>query len=147
MGVNAKSGGVKPHQAVHILAQTLWGEARGEGALGMECVANVILNRVCSGVKWWGTDVVSVCLAPWQFSCWNKNDPNRAKLLKADVSLPSFSLALEVAGRALQGLLEDKTGGADSYHTTALTPPKWALGLVPTATIGHHVFYKTIKGA
>ena len=59
--------------------RTIWGEARGEGEPGMTAVAHVLLNRLKDGR--WGTALGSVCLAPYQFSCWNIGDPNRARML------------------------------------------------------------------
>ncbi|VVO24210.1 hypothetical protein PS723_04459 [Pseudomonas fluorescens] len=65
-----------------ILARTLWGEARGEGLAGQIAVAWTIRNRVNDGKakSWWGEGYAGVCLKAWQFSCWNKNDPNYAYL-------------------------------------------------------------------
>lgn len=38
----------------------------------------MIGNRVNDGKakSWWGEDYAGVCLKAWQFSCWNKDDPN-----------------------------------------------------------------------
>ncbi len=74
----------KEHIEINILAKTLYGEARGEGLSGLEAVANTIINRVNTakakgGRFWWGNDIISVCQKPYQFSCWNKKDPNRKK--------------------------------------------------------------------
>lgn len=47
----------------HTLALTLWGEARGEGVVGMAAVAAVIVNRMLASARliergrqaaWWG---------------------------------------------------------------------------------------------
>ncbi|MFW0755465.1 cell wall hydrolase [Pseudomonas sp. H11T01] len=61
-----------------ILVRTLWGEARGEGLAGRIAVGWTIRNRVNDGKakSWWGEGYAGVCLKVWQFSCWNKNDPN-----------------------------------------------------------------------
>lgn len=132
---------------VDILARTLYGEARGEVVRGQEAVACVILNRVAKarrhGGYWWGNDVVGVCCKPWQFSCWNQNDPNRAKILKVTRADKVFASCLRIARRALRGGLKDPTGGATHYHNEQVLPP-WARGQVPLVTIGHHVFYKDI---
>ena len=65
---------------VDVLARTIWGEARGEGKEGMEAVASVILNRTEIAKRldgyWWGNTIIQVCQKPYQFSCWNKLDPN-----------------------------------------------------------------------
>lgn len=125
---------------VDVLARTLWGEARGEGREGMHAVANVIMNRV-KHPKRWHNDVVGVCQAPKQFSCWNKSDPNRAKLLAVTAYDPQFRIALEIAQAAVDGELEDITKGADHYHTHAVSP-SWSRGQEPVAMIGNHRFFR-----
>lgn len=132
---------------VEVLARTIYGEARGESVRGKEAVAAVILNRVRKaeqrGGWWWGHDVVSVCLKPWQFSCWNPSDPNRARILAVTPASKSFGTCLRVARRALSGVLEDPTRGATHYHNHLVHPP-WAWNHVPSAEIGGHLFYSTV---
>lgn len=134
--------------AVDVLARTLWGEARGEGAAGMEAVACVILNRVhvadAKGGYWWGRDIVSVCQKPYQFSCWNRSDPNYRVLLTVTDKDVHFATALRLARRAVIGALPDTTGGATHYHAKSILPD-WAAGQAPTAVIGRHIFYKLIE--
>lgn len=125
-----------------ILARTIWGEARGEGDIGMEAVASVIMNRANSKITWWGDDVRSVCLARWQFSCWNDSDPNREKLMSVTVSDMQFSDALHIAAIALNSLLVDPVQGATSYYDARMPEaPKWAEGRTPVTQIGHHLFF------
>jgi spore germination cell wall hydrolase CwlJ-like protein len=137
---------------IDILARTIWGEARGDGALGMNAVAHVVMNRVSHG-GWWGCDVISVCLKAWQFSCWNVNDPNREKLTSVDDSDPQFAQALDIAANAIDGTNDDPTDGSDSYITRDLFlnpparadgKPNWWQNLTPTAEIVNQVFYKTV---
>lgn len=134
-------------RAVDVLARTIWGEARGEGQAGMQAVASVILNRVnfaraqSSGDYWWGNNVVRVCQKPLQFSCWNSNDPNSAKLQSVTNTDAAFALALRIAAWAASGNLPDTTAGATHYHALNVAP-KWAIGETPTAIIGRHVFYR-----
>lgn len=130
---------------VDILARTLWGEARGEGKAGMEAVVMVILNRVeiarKAGGFWWGNSVIEVCRKPYQFSCWNKDDPNMPKLLSVGEDNPYFVTALRVARRALLGFLKDPTKGATHYHARNVQP-YWAKGQRPVAVVGRHIFYR-----
>ena len=137
-----------PPDSIDILARTLWGEARGETKAGREAVASVVLNRVAfarqkGGRYWWGNDVMSVCLKPWQFSCWNANDPNRAKLEAVRPGNKIFDQCLRIASVAVAGALEDQVSGATHYHVEGLSPP-WAKGREPVARLGRHVFYKDI---
>ncbi|MGH9341530.1 MAG: hypothetical protein ACRD1R_18585, partial [Acidobacteriota bacterium] len=67
---------------IHVLAATLFGESRGEKLEVKLAVGCVIRNRSQNDVRWDGVDWKSTCLKDWQFSCWNKNDPNRIKLLR-----------------------------------------------------------------
>lgn len=138
-----------PGSAVDILARTLWGEARGEPVRGIEAVAAIIVNRVRhaqarGGRYWWGTSIEQVCQKPWQFSCWNEGDPNRAKLLAVTERDRSFRICLRVARRAVAGVLDDPTRGATHYHTRAVLPP-WARSRSPSAEIGNHLFYNDVE--
>lgn len=130
--------------AIDALARTLWGEARGGSQLGLEAVAAVVLNRVKRNrPQRFGDGVVGVCRMPMQFSCWNEGDPNLPKLLAVTENNTVFANCLEVAERALQGLLEDPVSGADHYHTAAVAPA-WAQGRTPTRRIDEHLFYNDI---
>jgi spore germination cell wall hydrolase CwlJ-like protein len=137
--------GADDDTAVDTLARTLWGEARGEPVRGIEAVAAVVMNRVAAARQhpgmWWGDGVASVCRKPMQFSCWNRDDPNAAKLRAVRAGDPVFNACLRIARRAVAGLLADPTAGATHYHTKS-TAPRWAAGLAPTAEIGNHLFYR-----
>ncbi|MBP5856272.1 cell wall hydrolase [Marivibrio halodurans] len=132
---------------IDLLARTVWGEARGEPVRGREAVAACVMNRVAlataRGGHWWGTNVVAVCRAPWQFACWNEGDPNREQLLAVDRADPVFQSCLRIARRAVRGALIDPTGGATHYHHEDMLP-WWAKGRAPTCRIGRHVFYRDI---
>ena len=143
-----------------VLRMLLYGEARGEHdaggtleAVAMLGVAWVVLNRARRKKM----DPKTVILAPWQFSCFNANDPNRAKLLNAEKADPiSWERADTVADLFEAGLTTDPTNGATHYVTTSLwsrpdsTVPQWyeqsvvASGVTKkTALLGHHVFATT----
>jgi len=124
----------------YYLALTMYGEARGEGAQGMQAVGNVILNRVKQG-GWYGASVKDVVLKPLQFSCWNTGDPNRAVMLNA--SAEKLATANAIAGQLLAGKLEDITGGATNYHADYVRP-SWASSMKQTVKIGRHIFYKEV---
>ena len=135
---------------VDVLARTLWGEARGEGRVGMEAVASVIINRVDwppKGSLWWGGTVEQVCKKPTQFEVWNAGNPNLAKMLAVTVKDPQFRTALAIARQAVARKLPDRTHGATHYYAyKKISPPSWARGRTPTATIGGHKFYKIGPG-
>lgn len=135
--------------AVDVLARTLYGEARGEPVRGKEAVACVVLNRVrrarrAGGHYWWGGTVAEVCRKPWQFSCWNAADPNRARIEKVAADNKVFQTCLRVARRAVAGTLTDPTEGSTHYHAKSASPP-WARGRAPAAEIGNHLFYNDVE--
>lgn len=130
-------------EPLRAMAATLWGEARGEPYEGKLAVAWVIINRT-KQPGWWGSDVVSVCTARWQFSCWW--DVQKEKVRWVDERNDKFRECLAVAKEVLANRTEDPTGGADHYYAPAGMPggaqPKWAVGHTPTTRIGGHVFYR-----
>jgi cell wall hydrolase len=133
---------------VDLLARTLYGEARGEPVRGKEAVAAVVMNRVLRaaerGGAWWGNNVAEVVLRPWQFSCWNRKDPNRHKILAIDPDDPNFQCCIRIARRAVTGALQDPTDGATHYHTKRARPD-WSVGRIPSAIIGNHEFYNAVE--
>lgn len=130
-------------ETIDTLARTLWGEAEGEGAIGMHAVASVILNRV-KQPSWWGTDIESVCMKPYQFSCRNPGEPRREKLLAVTTEDNAFRVALGIARQAVAGELQDIVHGADSYYAEGIRAPAWAIGKTPVAVVGRHRFYRTV---
>ena len=128
----------------HWMALTMWGEARNQGEEGMRAVGHVIANR--RAAKTHGTYVTDTVSAAWQFSCWNKNDPNRALMLAIE-DLPEggaahrqWLAAKRIAAEVLAGRSVDLTGGALFYHTTAVQPA-WSRGVAPVTQIGDHLFF------
>jgi N-acetylmuramoyl-L-alanine amidase len=128
-----------PNDDLSIGALTVYGEARGEGPRGWEAVAWVIRNRA-ERPCWWGRTVKEVCQKPWQFSCWNKNDPNSKKLAALKPDHPLLVEIKAVVQAVFDGTIPDPTGGATHYHTEEVSPV-WARGKQPTRIIGAHHFY------
>ena len=128
--------------AIDTLARTLWGEARGETKAGKEAIASVILNRLKKPGRFGGT-IEDVCRKPFQFSCWNDNDPNLPKLKKVNLNDSNFAECVSIAKVAVNGLLDDSTVGADHYHTTGVSP-NWSQGKTPCVKIGTHLFFNNI---
>ena len=131
-----------------VLARTLWGEARGETLAGMVAVAWTIRNRVNDGKakSWWGEGYAGVCLKPYQFSCWNKNDPNFPFLSGAKpIPVAEMAKAVMVATAVMDGAYPDPTGGATHYYATTMPKaPAWAAKARQTLKLGHHVFFKDV---
>lgn len=134
---------------IEILARTIYGEARGEKIKGKEAVASVIMNRVKKarargGMYWWGSTIKKVCLKPWQFSCWNKNDPNRLKILNVNKLDMNFQTCLRISRRAVAGELKDQVDGSTHYHSKKVNP-LWSRGRMFTTEIGRHHFYNNVE--
>ena len=106
---------------LEVLARTIWGEARGEKKEGMAAVASVILNRTRRG-GWFGETITQVCKKPWQFSCWNQDDPNCQKMLEITDMDPQYAQALIIAQKAVDGELPDSTSRATHYHEYKILP-------------------------
>lgn len=130
---------------LNILARTAFGENRSGGEIGMQSVINVILNRAAKP-GWWGDTPRSVCLKPYQFSCWLPDDPNYELLTVVGDDNPAFAVALKLAAQALSDGLPDLTNGATYYLSSFMTKwPHWAVGHTPCATIEHQVFFNDIE--
>jgi spore germination cell wall hydrolase CwlJ-like protein len=133
-----------PPDLVDVLARTMWGEARGEGALGMQAVGCVVINRAAHP-RWWGEGIIGVAQhhvgGAWQFDCWDPSDPNRAALEAVDARDAAFATAQLTATGLLDGTLGDVTGGADTYANLAVCDTPWPRDRI-VAVIGHHSFFR-----
>lgn len=127
------------------VALTCYGEARGEGVSGIAAVAWVIRNRHEHHTRWRGLSLTAICLAPWQFSCWNNNDPNLSKLRKVSLDDEDFVDCLRVVLDVLGGVTDSPVGLATHYFNPhVVDTPRWAEGQTPVAHIGQHAFYEDI---
>lgn len=129
-------------EQIDYMARTAWGEARGEGATGMQAVLNVIMNRVKRG-GWYGVTPKEVCTKKSQFSVWNKDDPNYTKMLAVTTADADFRTAKSLAELAYDGNLADITNGATNYLAlgSLSTIPSWTKKMQQVASIGNHTFY------
>lgn len=132
---------------IDVLARTLWGEARGEGYDGQVAVAWAVRNRVDDGkaTSWWGEGYAGVCQKPYQFSCWNKNDPNYAYLsgLKP-IPAAQYAQARKAALAVITGEVSDPTKGATHYYSDLIKAPAWSVNATKTLHLGHHIFFKNV---
>jgi N-acetylmuramoyl-L-alanine amidase len=127
---------------LELLALCVWREARGEGSLGKRGVAHVVDNRI-SARSFFGHDVCSVILKPYQFSSFNPSDPNADKW-PADNDI-SWADSRSAAQAILSGKDADLTGGALYYFSPPLTAAPRAWGSVGvTLVVGNLTFCKPI---
>ncbi len=126
---------------LEIFCKTLYGECRGESLEGQVAVACVILNRFNSK-KWFSADTIAgVCQKDWQFSCWNKNDPNR-KILE-NLDRKDWYKFVAIVNEAQK---KDIIEGCCHYCTnTVADKTSWAKDKTPDFIIGNHFFYKDIS--
>lgn len=129
--------------AITCMARSIYWEAKGENMADMEAVANVVMNRlghegfpdtVCGVVKQ-GSETKSC-----QFSWWCDGRPDTVQ------EETQYELAKEIARKALNKQLPDRTGGAMYFHDKTVKPV-WARKYIKTASIGLFVFYKPHDGS
>lgn len=126
------------------LAEAVYFESRSEPEAGQAAVAQVILNRVASGLY-----PASICGVVYQnrhrykacqfsFACEGKS------LRIADQQ--SWSVATRVADEVLEGRrwLAD-VGNSTHYHANYVRP-RWARRLTKMDVIGRHIFYRLKPG-
>jgi hypothetical protein len=119
------------------LTEALYFEARGESLKGQFAVAEVILNRVDSGL--YPRTVCGVVnsrgrgACAFSYVCDSNSNKMRDKA--------SRDRAGRIARVMLDGAPRALTAGATHFHTGAVKP-KWARQFKRTATIGAHIFYR-----
>lgn len=85
----------------------------------------------------------AVCEKPFQFSCWNKNDPNEPKIRAVTYDDVTLRDCLSAVLAALDPRSVDPTQGSKHYCVVGLDP-WWATGRQPVATIGNHKFFNDV---
>ena len=108
------------------IVKTIYGEARGEPEKGMRAVAHVIKNRTAD-VRW-SDDPEAVVKQKLQFSSWNSNDPNYAKIQALKPNNTFYQTIGHIVDDVWNGET-DFTNGAVYYYAPAGMPgrkaPKW----------------------
>src|SRR3990167_8770964 len=117
------------------LSLVVWRESRGESTLGKLLVAQTIENRVRD--PRWPDTYVGVITQPWQFSAFNRNDPN-ALLFPTELDR-SWPDCVAVAEAVLSTPAPFTT--ANHYHAKSVRP-NWARDDAIVASEGDHVFYR-----
>ncbi len=110
-------------------------------------VAWTIRNRVFDGKEksWWGEGYAGVCQKPYQFSCWNKTDPNYQFLIGVkEIPFRELAQCRIAADQVIDGKVSDPTGGATHYYATSIKVPAWAAKAKQTLKLGGHVFFKDV---
>lgn len=126
------------------LAEAIYFEARSESPTGQAAVAQVILNRVASGLY-----PATICGVVYQnrhrykacqfsFACEGKS----LRITEQDAWRSAVRVARDVtSGRTYVF----DVGGSTHYHANYVRP-RWARSLEKMDVIGHHIFYKLRPG-
>lgn len=128
--------------AITCLSRTIYWEAKGISTADMEAVACVVMNRlghegfpdtVCGVVK------QGVETRACQFSWWcdGRSDQVRDE--------GEYTEAKEIARKALNQQLKDRTLGALYFHDRNVKPD-WSRTYIKTAETGKFLFYKPRNG-
>ena len=129
-----------------VYAATVYLEAEGEPVEGRQAVAWVIRHRMDRRQQ----TPAQVCLAPWQFSCWN-DDYEAQRVSRLTTPPPAaWTSCWRAAVGAYFGILPDLSNGADAYLNPDLTRkirprgdlPEWYEPGRVTATHGRHHFLR-----
>ena len=132
------AGSAPLDDAITCLARSIYWEAKGEDPADMEAVANVVMNRlghegfpdtVCKVVKQ-GSETGSCQFSWW---CDGKSDSVQEEV--------PYAMAKEIARKALNKELPDRTQGALYFHDRTVNPD-WAKEYIRTVDIGLFRFYK-----
>ncbi|VVO36034.1 cell wall hydrolase [Pseudomonas fluorescens] len=128
--------------AITCLARSIYWEAKGGRPGDMEGVASVVMNRVghegfpdtvCRVVK------QGVETRTCQFSWWC--DGRSDQVVEDD----QYTIAKEIARKALNRQLTDRTRGALYFHDRNVRP-RWARKYIRTSETGKFLFYKPRAG-
>lgn len=128
--------------AITCLSRSIYWEAKSEGAAGMEAVASVVMNRL--GHKGFPNTICGVVrqgleTGACQFSWWCDGRPDDAE------EENQYMIAKEIARKALNRQLKDRTIGAMYFHHRRVAPD-WSAEYLRTVQIGDHIFYKPRGG-
>ena len=131
-------------QENNCLAEAIYFEARGESDAGQAAVAQVVLNRVASGLypaticgvvyqnrhRWHGCQFIFACegrsLRVTEPEAWQKAERIAAEVRNGKTYVSDIA-------------------GSTHYHANYVRP-RWARRLEKMDVIGHHIFYKLRPG-
>ncbi|MHC8320758.1 cell wall hydrolase [Pseudomonas sp. GB2N2] len=135
--------GVAPlDDAITCLARSIYWEAKGKSSADMEAVASVVMNRlghegfpdtVCGVVKQ-GSESKNC-----QFSWWCDGRSDQVQ------EETQYAIAKEIARKALNKQLNDRTNGAMYFHDRGVKPD-WAKKYIKTTETEMFLFYKPKGG-
>ena len=127
-------------EALLCLSVNLYFEARSEGLVGMEAVAEVTMNRADYDMK----NVCNVVFQEAQFS-WTNRYKKKVKAKDIAKQIPKknkqWVQAKQIAMRFLNGENTNHVGDATYYFNPKKAKPKWRHSFTKVARIGNHLFF------
>ncbi|MHC8350497.1 cell wall hydrolase [Pseudomonas sp. RT4P38] len=129
--------------AITCLARSIYWEAKGKSPANMEAVASVVMNRlghegfpetVCAVVKQ-GSESKNC-----QFSWWCDGRSDQVQ------EETQYAIAKEIARKALNKQLNDRTHGAIYFHDRNVKP-NWVRKYLKTTETSMFLFYKPRGGS
>ena len=136
------AGAAALDDAITCMARSIYWESKGGKPADMEAVASVVMNRlghdgfpdtVCGVVKQ-GSETGNCQFSWW---CDGRSDSVQEE--------PRYAIAKEIARKALNRQLDDRTRGALYFHDRHVSPD-WARAYVKTTETGDFLFYKPRNG-
>ena len=124
---------------VKCLAEAIYYEARGEGIAGQKAIAEVVFNRIRSGM--FPRSICGVVTEDSGGTCqFSFECDGHAHVAREPYE---WMRARVLAAAIISGVikLNDETDGAVAYHATYVDPD-WGNHLVRTVRIGNHIFYR-----
>jgi spore germination cell wall hydrolase CwlJ-like protein len=126
------------------LAEAVYFESRSEPEAGQAAVAQVVLNRVSSGL--YPTNVCGVVYqnrshykaCQFSFACEGRS----LRITERE----SWATAVRVANAVMDGSTYISDVGRSTHYHANYVKPRWARSLKKMDTIGHHIFYKLKPG-
>ncbi len=122
------------------LSEVLYYEARGEGRVGQQAIAEVVFHRMNTGN--YGHSICAVVYdgaghagCQFTFTCNGQLTKGRDE----DAWRESEGLAAQILTGEVP--LHNATGGATNFHAVSVSPD-WAPTLEKTTQIGNHIFYR-----
>ncbi len=138
------SAKTNPAREKRCLAEAIYFEARGEPDEGQAAVAQVVLNRVSSGL--YPSTICGVVFqnrshyhaCQFSFACEGRS---------LRVTEPeAWRTAMRIADEVTEGKTYLADVGAATHYHADYVRPNWSRRLKRMDVIGHHVFYKLRPG-
>jgi spore germination cell wall hydrolase CwlJ-like protein len=109
-----------------ILARAIFGEARSLPEKGRIAVGWSIKNRVIDSR--WSDTYQEVILQPKQYSAFGEQDPNLVYIknpLLDKTQAQDWYDCYDIAGKIINGKVDDPTDGANHYFSNFINSPNW----------------------